>query len=265
MARFVHLAPAARAARVARTGLRASPSRHGERGVFCFPVLPSYTLTHQWLRELARWKDTRGMVAVHLLLPDGQPVEVGHYGGPKRRVTAAEAVGIIAALDDPRGWEVFVPRAVTAREVSGVRTVRQVAGWRYMPDAHGRPPCTCFGCRVRGAYGARRLRERRPSSDGPWPPPRVLLERIDRAVAEDDADGLCAALDGFAHRRRGPVDRLEPLAGHPDARVRSCLVWAVSGWSTPGTEDLLSRLARDADADVREEAEQVLRDRADPT
>ncbi|MFL1382384.1 HEAT repeat domain-containing protein, partial [Nocardiopsis sp. frass4] len=162
MARFVHLAPAARATRAVRSGLRATPSRYGGRGVFCFPVLTSYTLTHQWLRELARWKDTRGMVAVHLLLPDDQPVEVGHYGGPSRRVSAAEAVGIIAALDDPRGWEVFVPRAVTAREVHAVRAVRQGVGWRYRPDAHGRPPCTCFGCRVRGEYGSRRLLERRP-------------------------------------------------------------------------------------------------------
>ncbi|MFE6304782.1 HEAT repeat domain-containing protein [Nocardiopsis sp. NPDC057823] len=264
MARFVHLAPAAAARRAARSGLRANPGRDGGRGVYCFPVLPSYTLTHQWLRELSRWKDARGMAAVHLLLPDGEPVLVGHYGGPGRRTTAAGAVGAVAALEDPRGWEVFVPRAVTAREVRAVRTVRRGVGWRYLPGAHGRPPCTCAGCRVRGAYGSRRLLERRPHpADGPWPPPRVLLERIDRASADGDAAALCAALEGFGHRRRGPVNRLLPLAGHPDPRVRSALVWAVCGWSTPGTGDLISLLAADPDPGVREAAGDVREIRGD--
>ncbi|MEK0099377.1 HEAT repeat domain-containing protein, partial [Streptomyces sp. A475] len=55
MAMFVHLTPRANAARIRRAGIRAA-GRHpdGGRGVFCFPVLASYTLTHQWLRELAR-------------------------------------------------------------------------------------------------------------------------------------------------------------------------------------------------------------------
>ena len=255
MARFVHLAPAAAARSAARSGLRALPGRGEERGVFCFPVLPSYTLTHQWARELTRWKNSRSMVGVHLLLPDDEPVLAGRYTGPELRVSAAEAVGVIAALEDPRGWEVFVPRAVTAREVRGVRPVRPGVGWRYRPDAHGLPPCTCSGCRVRGEYGSRRLRERRPHpDDGPWPPPRVLLEHIDRALADGDVPGLCSALEGFGHRRRGPVDRLLPLADHPDPRVRSALVLAVCGWSTPGTDELLACLAADSDAEVREAA-----------
>lgn len=263
MARFVHLAPAARAARAVRSGLRASPGHHGERGVFCFPVLPSYTLTHQWLRELARWKGSRSLAAVDLLLPDDQSVTVGHYGGPVRHTTAAGAVGIVAALEDPRGWEVFLPRSVTTREVRRVRAVRQGTGWRYRPDAHGRPPCTCPGCRVRGGYGSRRLLERRPGADGPGPPPRVLLERVDRALADDDTAALRAALDGFSVRRRGPLDRLSPLADHPDPGVRSALAWAVSWWTTPGTGALLDRLAADPDPRVREDADDVRESRAD--
>ncbi|MET9475801.1 MULTISPECIES: hypothetical protein [unclassified Streptomyces] len=31
------------------------------RGLFCFPALPSYTLTHQWLRELARHGGPRAL------------------------------------------------------------------------------------------------------------------------------------------------------------------------------------------------------------
>jgi len=107
-------------------------------------------------------------VAVHVRLDDDQRVLVGRYAdrarGSQCAVPAAEAVRRIAALEDARGWEVFVPRAIRPRELHRIRAVPQVAGWRYKPGAHGVRPCTCLGCRVRGGYGARRLRERLPGA-----------------------------------------------------------------------------------------------------
>ncbi|MCC9312251.1 HEAT repeat domain-containing protein [Kitasatospora sp. RB6PN24] len=254
MAMFVHLASEANAVRIRRAGVRAASRRaDGTRGLFCFPVLPSYTLTHGWLRELSRSQGRRNLVAVQLRLPDGEPVAVGRYGRPPEAVTAAEAVRRIAGLPDPRGWEVFVPRAVTPAEVHRIRPVRQSVGWRYWPDAHGVVPCTCAGCRVRGEYGSRRLRERRPHPhDGPPPPSRVLLARIEAAGDPGDPAVLREVLDWYGHYRRGPVDRLTRLAGHPDPAVREALVWAVARWSTPGVEVLLDRLAVDPVPQVRE-------------
>ncbi|MGW0708085.1 HEAT repeat domain-containing protein [Streptomyces sp. NPDC002643] len=262
MAMFVHLTSAANAPRIRRAGVRAA-SRRGERGVYCFPVLPSYTLTHQWLRELARFGSRGGLVAVHVRLDDGEPVVVGHYGGRGQgtpaTVTAAEAVRRISALEDPRGWEVFVPRAITAREVHRIRAAPQVVGWRYLPDAHGTRPCTCYGCRVRGGYGARRLRERLPHPlDGPPPPVPVLLARIAAAAGDPgDTVALRNTLHWFGMRRRGPIDRLAHLAAHPDPGVREDLVWALSHWTTPGVGQLLDRLADDPHPDVREAVEAV--------
>jgi hypothetical protein len=90
---------------------------------------------------LARFGSRGGLVAVHVRLDDAQDVLVGHYTdrarGALATVSAAEAVRRIAALEDPRGWEVFVPRAVGPREVHRVRTAPQLAGWRYLPDAQG--------------------------------------------------------------------------------------------------------------------------------
>lgn len=257
MATFVHLTSAAAAPRIRRAGVRAdSTGREGSRGVYCFPVLRSYTLTHQWLRELARHGTRGGTVAVHLRLDDAEPVTVGRYNRPPERVTAAEAVRRIAAMDDPRGWEVFVPRAVTAREVHRVRAVPQVAGWRYLPDAHGRAPCTCDGCRVRGEYGSRRLRARRLHPlDGPPPPVPVLLARLSAARDPGDSAALREVLHWFGRRRRGPVDALSPLAGHPDPEVREALAWAVGRWSTPGVAGLLDVLAADPSPAVREAVE----------
>ncbi|WP_305787107.1 hypothetical protein [Symbioplanes lichenis] len=123
------------------------------------PVLPSFTLTHQWTRELRRWKPGV-LVAVHLRLPDDEPVTVGHYGAAPELVTAAAAAGRIAALDDPRGHEVFVPRAVAVAEVRRVRDIPQGTGWRYVPGAHGRRPCGCPVCVVPGAYKGAAIRRR---------------------------------------------------------------------------------------------------------
>jgi hypothetical protein len=263
MAMFVHLTSAANAARIRRSGIRAtSHGQGGARGVYCFPVLPSYTLTHQWLRELARSGSRGGLVAVHVRLDDTQDVLVGRYSDRARdaqaAVTAAQAVRRIAEREDPRGWEVFVPRAIRPREVHRVRRAPQVAGWRYLPDAHGVRPCTCAGCRVRGGYGARRLRERLPHPlDGPPPPVRVLLDRVATADPGDPA-GLREALHWFGMRRRGPLPRLAHLAAHPDPGVREALVWAVAPWTTPGVPELLAGLAADPDENVREAADAAL-------
>ncbi|MBL1099589.1 HEAT repeat domain-containing protein [Streptomyces coffeae] len=263
MAMFVHLTSAANTPRIRRSGIRADAhGQGGARGVYCFPVLPSYTLTHQWLRELARFGRGGRLVAVHVRLDDTQPVLVGHYRdrarGAQSTVPVAEAVRRIVALDDPRGWEVFVPRAIRPREVHRIRAVPQVVGWRYHPDAHGVRPCTCFGCRVRGGYGQRRLRERLPHPlDGPAPPPRVLLARVTAAGTPGDPAALRQALHWFGMRRRGPFAQLTHLAAHPDPTVREDLVWAVARWTTPGVAELLDGLADDPHPDVREAVEAV--------
>ncbi|WP_395362468.1 HEAT repeat domain-containing protein [Streptomyces sp. YH02] len=259
MATFVHLTPAANAARVRRAGLKAA-GRAEWRGVFLFPVLPSYTLTHQWLRELSRRPGPRGLVAVHVQLPDGEPVTVGRYSDREpARVSAAEAVRRVSEAADSRGWEVFLPRSVSRGEVRHIRPVRQVNGWRYRPGAHGTPPCLCYGCRERGGYGARRLGERRPHPlDGPPPAPRVLLARIEAADARNDTAALCEALRWYGMRRRGPLARLARLARHADPAVRITLVDAVTHWSTPGVDVLLRELERDSDPGVREAVAEAL-------
>src|SRR5262249_4681282 len=123
MANFVHLTTERAARRIERSGVAArSLGRDGSRGVYCMPVLPSFPLPYQGMRGLRRWR-AGWLVAVHLRLPDNEPVTVGHYGNPPRRVSAAQAVAVIRELADPRGYEVFVPRTVTVAEIRRIRGV----------------------------------------------------------------------------------------------------------------------------------------------
>lgn len=129
------------------------------------PMMPSYVLSHQWLRELRRGGQ-RLIVAVHFRISDDELVRVGHYSSAGTEMTAAEAVSMILHAEDARGYEILVPRPIVPAELHRVRHVRQVTGWRYHPNAHGRRPCACPACLGRGEYKAADLR-RRLSNDSP--------------------------------------------------------------------------------------------------
>jgi hypothetical protein len=155
---FVHLASEKKAKAVARSGIRLPRSRPGSlRGVYAMPVTKNFYVSHQWLRELKR-NGQRTLVAVHFRIPDEQVVTVGHYNQEHITVTAAEAVAIVMRVRHAEGYEVIVPRAISAQEIHAIRDVPQVVGWRYYPDSHGKRPCGCPVCQPRGGIKSRKLR-----------------------------------------------------------------------------------------------------------
>jgi hypothetical protein len=219
MADLVHVTPERNARRIARSGIAArSRGWFGDRGVYCMPVLPSHMLTHQWVRELRRWHPGV-LVAVHLRVPDDESVTVGRYGIEPRRLTAAEAAAVVRGLADPRGYEVFIPRAISPNEVRHVRRTRQGLGWRYQPDAHGSTPCACPICLARGTYGAAKIRSRL-ARDEPTSTKPELMAALRAATTSDEIIEALLALGG---RRRGGAEELVYLADHPDPEVREVL------------------------------------------
>jgi hypothetical protein len=238
MAEFVHVTTARAARHIQRSGIAAhSSGRAGGRGVYCMPVLPSFTLTYQWVRELRRWHPGV-LVAVHLRLPGEEPVTVGRYGDRPRKVTATQAVAVVRELDDPRGYEVFVPRAITASEVRRVRDVPQGVGWRYLPGAHGRRPCMCPACLPRGEYKVARLRRRFPYDEPPRPKSELMARLRAATTADDIVDVLCE----LGRRRRGGAEELAYLADHPDPDVRETLDSVLEGYRGREARRLRERL-----------------------
>jgi hypothetical protein len=140
-----------------RGGIRTTPVTDGIAGVYAMPVLPSFFVSHQWLRELRRLGSTP-LVAIDFVIPDLEAVRAGHYSQPHATMTAAEAAGVILHAEDPRGYEVLVPRKIQRTELRRTRQVPQVIGWRYWPDAHGHEPCGCEVCQ-RGTFKAAQLRD----------------------------------------------------------------------------------------------------------
>jgi len=126
--------------------------------VFCFPVLPDFFQTHQWLHELRRRSRVK-LCGVYFRIPDEELVHCGHFGSAHNRVTAVQAVA--TAKGATLGTEVIVPRTVSRGEILRVKTLPQIVGWRHYPEAKGSELLWPQA----GTYGARRLRDRITETD----------------------------------------------------------------------------------------------------
>jgi hypothetical protein len=160
MATFVHLTPEPLAERIRRNGItRLRKPRPGfPGGIFAVPVTRNFYVSHQWLRELKRGGQ-RTIVAVYFRIDDDTTVWVGHYNSPARPMTAAAAVAEFMSRESHEGWQVVIPERIAPKEITRIRTLPQVIGWRYAPDAKGTLPCPCDYC-LAGDVKASRLRAR---------------------------------------------------------------------------------------------------------
>ena len=159
MATFVHLTPEKNLKSILRNGItRLTQRGNGSIGVYATPVTKNFYASHQWLRELKR-RQAGLIVAVYFRVPDETPVMIGHYNQAHQTLTAAQAIAAMMQCADPMGYEVIIPRKIARDEIQRYRSVPQIIGWRYYPDAHGKKPCGCPFCQ-RGQVGGRKLRER---------------------------------------------------------------------------------------------------------
>jgi hypothetical protein len=159
VSRLTHLTRSEHRSRILDTGIR--PTRIGNvlAGVYAMPLLPNFYVSHQWLRELRRFHEGP-LMAVDFVIPDDEEVLVGHYDRELQPRTAAAAASVIMRAEDPRGYQILVPRAIERKEIKRTRAVRQVVGWRYWPDAHGHAPCGCPLCLQPGTFGAAKIRRK---------------------------------------------------------------------------------------------------------
>lgn len=170
---LLHLAPESAAKRIRRNGIR--PARQGwivsgeDRFVYAFPVLESFTLTHQWVRELRR-RGRRTFAAVTFRVPDEESVFASHFNDEPRPFTAAEGAGYIRALADARGAQILVPRRILPSEIVRIRLAPQGVGWRYYPNVKtdDRWPCACPACLPKGSIKSQVYRRRMPILERRW-------------------------------------------------------------------------------------------------
>ncbi|GHO46153.1 hypothetical protein [Ktedonospora formicarum] len=149
---LVHLTPAKNVKRILRSGIHQS-----RQGVYCLPVLQSYYVSHQWMRELKRWGQ-RTFIGIYFHVPDDEMVWFGHYNQPHQYVTVSEAISQLMQQVDPQGYEIIIPRSISAKELHKIRTVSRVVGWRYQPGVRQCAWCACPICVSRGEIKSRKKR-----------------------------------------------------------------------------------------------------------
>lgn len=169
MPMFVHVTAAKYEPAIRRSGLggvkhelTGSPLKRGH--VYCHPVLESHTLTHQWTREILKWR-RQPMIGVYFRVPDDEVVTCQLLNNARsRQVKASEAVAIVRAHEDMKGFEVIIERPIAAREIHRIAPLRGVTGWRHFPDSHGRKPCACEYCQ-KSQPNSRRIMARAKRDD----------------------------------------------------------------------------------------------------
>ena len=111
-----------------------------------------------WRRERA---DERLLHAQETMkIPDEEEVLVGRYSEEPIEVTAAQAAKVFMDHPTGLGLQVLIRRRIEAKEISRTYVPTQIVGWRYSPEAHGKPPfCGCEFCQ-RGLIKNRKLREK---------------------------------------------------------------------------------------------------------
>ena len=171
MATFVHVTSVKRVRGIRNAGIKAQRTGWKEipSGVYAMPVLPNFVQMHQWVREIKHWAGQHIMYGVYFRIPDNTPVWIGRYNEQHREMTAAEAVAFFMKEQASLGYEVIVPRSISAKEVRRIRYMSKLVGWRYRPDAHGIQPCSCDYCQ-QGTFKARRIREKGGNTRRKWKP-----------------------------------------------------------------------------------------------
>ncbi len=238
----VHFADEKNSAAIRRSGIR--PYRD-PKVVYFMPVVHSYFISHQWLRELRR-KGIKELVGVYFRLPADERVWAGKYNEPHRQCTLGEAMKTIHQMADPLGFEIFVERKIEANEIERIRRLPQKVGWRYMPHAHGRKPCGCPMC-AKGEINKRKIRDR---LDPYVPIPS--LPQVKKQLAEAaDSDAILDVIWALRQKkRRMEPDFLRPLLTHEDPEVLEEVALTLPFFRHPSVRPMLETLTDSACDDV---------------
>ena len=248
----VHVAAAKNARSIVRSGIK-----QGEKGVVYFmPVVQSHLVSHQWLRELKRFSGARELIGIYARLSSDEMVWSGRFNETHKQGRLGDAIAELNGLEDPLGFEMFVERKITAKEVQHVRSLPQVLGWRYQPHAHGKKPCPCPACLVKGSVRSKQIRLR---LEGPSPRVPSLTEALAKLAEATDSYDIQDCLWPMRTKRRYSDPRvLQALLTSTDEMVLEEVAITLPYFRHPATPEMLRQLIAAQNPRVAELAAEAL-------
>ena len=244
MPTLVHLADEREVSNIKRNGIKIGKDR---QGIFCMPVMQSFYLSHQWLRELKR-RGVKTFVGVYFKVDNKTKVFAGRYNLGHEYIELGKAIKEIQSLKDPLGYEIIIDRKIEAKEIDKIRNLPQNVGWRYMPNSNGQKPCSCDYC-IRRTIKASRIREKyEPKED-------VLSysELLKRLKAEEDIHEMEELLAGVrAKTRKGDPNELLFILDKNSISLDQEIALTLGVFRHKNTRPILKILLEKPDDDTRE-------------
>nr|WP_156469931.1 HEAT repeat domain-containing protein [Leptospira alstonii] len=202
MSIFLHLTSLQNKNRIFRSGIKTSPVHYENirRGIFCMPVIPDFSITHQWLREIKRFSNGP-VIGVYFRIADSELVWSGKYNEELLSSSAVESFQTLGSIEDPFGFQVILPRKVARKEIVKIKNLPQTIGWRYSPEARKKPRCLCPACIPKGWPFGNKLKENKYYS---------LISKFNQAQNISDKLSILQSISdllSFHHR----IDDFEPL------------------------------------------------------
>jgi hypothetical protein len=118
------------------------------------PVIPDFYASHQWVREIKQYNSGNNIIAVYFKIPDEEMVFCGKYNERLIEAKAAEAHKLFMLLEDKMGFQVIAVRKILKPEITKVKNIPQITGWRHFPKSHERKRCLCPACLTEGSYNS---------------------------------------------------------------------------------------------------------------
>jgi hypothetical protein len=161
MARYVHLTDEKNVNAILKNGVKTSKIHYEKpiNAVFCMPIIDDFYATHQWLREMKRRRSGGEIIAVYFKIPDSETVYCGKYTEKPQSVEAREAREIFMNLEDKMGFQVVIKRKILKNEISKIKRLPQITGWRYFPKSHDKKPCFCPACLSKGSFNSSAMKK----------------------------------------------------------------------------------------------------------
>jgi hypothetical protein len=183
MAVFVHFTDENNKNSIIKNGIKPETIHYEtiKKGIFCMPVIPDFYATHQWVRELKQYKSGNEMIAVYFKIPDEELVFCGKYNEAITETNASETHNRFMNLDDKMGFQTIIGRKILPKEITKVKNIPQIIGWRHFPKSHERKRCLCPACLTKGSYNSINTKKKKIKD---------LFKNLRNADGTDEMEGI---------------------------------------------------------------------------
>jgi hypothetical protein len=162
------------------------------------------------------------------------------------------AIKTFLSKEEKYGYEFILERKVELSEIIKTRIIPKPMGWRYEPNLHGKEPCPCPMCILKGGFRTSGLKEKYDPS---------ISRKNARAILQksNDNEDIVGALERMQGKwRKESPEYLERLIKSQDEYVLYALVKLLVLHRHPLAKEYLEVLAKNQDEDSSELARQCL-------